>query len=65
MNLYICQSFSTAFGFGAKMPNGQVSHCFALNGNPSNPNSVGVDGILRDYRQALNTVGMCRGSFML
>ncbi|KAG2387833.1 hypothetical protein C9374_001427 [Naegleria lovaniensis] len=45
-----------SFGFGAKMPTGQVSHCFALNGNPSNPNSVGVDGILRDYRQALNTV---------
>ena len=38
------------------MPSGEVSHCFALNGNTTNPNSVGVDGILRDYRQALNTV---------
>jgi hypothetical protein len=23
-----------AFGFGAKLPTGQVSHCFVLNGNP-------------------------------
>ncbi|KAF0979633.1 hypothetical protein FDP41_001301 [Naegleria fowleri] len=45
-----------AYGFGAKLPNGQVSHCFALNGHPENPFSQGVDGILRDYRLALNTV---------
>jgi hypothetical protein len=30
-----------AYGFGAKLPNGQVSHDFALNFNPSNPNCQG------------------------
>ncbi|EFC39893.1 predicted protein [Naegleria gruberi] len=45
-----------SFGFGAKLPTGDISHCFALNGNPSNPNCVGVDGILQSYRLALNTV---------
>jgi hypothetical protein len=24
------------YGFGAKLPDGRVSHCFPLNGNPSN-----------------------------
>ncbi|KAL9644301.1 hypothetical protein ABK040_005762 [Willaertia magna] len=44
-----------SFGFGAKI-NGAVSHCFALNGNPSNPQCSGVNGILQSYRQALNNV---------
>ena len=25
------------YGFGGKLPTGQVSHCFALNGDPKNP----------------------------
>lgn len=28
----------------------QVSHCFALNGNPQNPNIPGIQGILQTYR---------------
>ena len=32
------------FGFGAKLPPyNQVSHCFALNGNESDPEVTGVD----------------------
>lgn len=26
-----------SYGFGGKLPNGQVSHCFALNSTPENP----------------------------
>ena len=44
------------YGYGAQMPNGQVAHCFALNGNPAAPGCAGVPGILAAYRQALSTV---------
>eukprot|EP00727_Mastigamoeba_balamuthi_P013878 m51a1_g9112 hypothetical protein (734) ;mRNA; r:115041-117983 len=45
------------YGFGAMLPpQGQVSHCFALNGNPQNPEVPGVAGILEAYRKALATV---------
>lgn len=44
------------YGFGAKLPNGTVSHAFALNGNASNPECAGVDGILGAYKQALSSV---------
>ncbi|KAF9110815.1 hypothetical protein BGX27_005847 [Mortierella sp. AM989] len=39
------------FGFGGRI-NGQVSHAFALNGNPSNPEVYGVEGILDAYWRA-------------
>ena len=45
-----------AYGFGGKLPNVQVSHCFALNGNSVNPNCTGIEGVLQAYRQALNNV---------
>jgi len=45
-----------AFGFGAKMPDGQVSHCFSLGGNPFDPECVGIDGILSAYKQAIYNV---------
>lgn len=44
------------FGFGAKLPNGGVSHCFYLNGNPNNPEVDGIDGVLQAYYQTLNNV---------
>lgn len=44
------------FGFGAKLPNGKVSHCFYLNGSPNNPEVDGVDGILKAYYHTLQTV---------
>eukprot|EP00045_Choanoeca_perplexa_P009945 m.98989 g.98989 ORF g.98989 m.98989 type:complete len:221 (+) comp15090_c0_seq1:943-1605(+) len=43
-------------GFGAKLPDGSVSHEFALNGNSSNPFCMGVEGMLAAYAQAISTV---------
>ncbi|MES1915803.1 MAG: hypothetical protein MHM6MM_007702 [Cercozoa sp. M6MM] len=40
------------FGFGARLPNGEVSHCFALTGNEAQPEVHGVDGMLAAYRSA-------------
>ena len=44
-----------ALGFGAQLPNGQVSHEFFLN-MAENPYCLGVQGILQAYRTALTTV---------
>lgn len=44
-------------GFGAKIPpNGQVSHQFPLNGNPSHPYCSSVAEILTHYRNQVRTV---------
>ncbi|KAG0316913.1 Copine-8 [Dissophora globulifera] len=53
----ILQNYDTdkkfpVYGFGGRV-NGQVSHCFALNGNPQYPEVDGVDGILAAYWHAL------------
>ncbi|KAJ3127835.1 hypothetical protein HK098_005729 [Nowakowskiella sp. JEL0407] len=37
-----------AYGFGA-VYNGEISHCFPLNGNEKDPTVFGVDGILEAY----------------
>ena len=43
------------FGFGGKFyGNDKASHCFPLNGNPSDPEIKGIDGILEAYRDVLN-----------
>eukprot|EP00730_Choanoeca_flexa_P007182 TRINITY_DN12293_c1_g1_i4.p1 TRINITY_DN12293_c1_g1~~TRINITY_DN12293_c1_g1_i4.p1 ORF type:complete len:533 (+),score=126.03 TRINITY_DN12293_c1_g1_i4:208-1806(+) len=42
-------------GFGAKLPDGSVSHEFALNGNPSNPFCAGVEGMMAAYQHAVTT----------
>lgn len=50
-------NFLSFSGFGAKLPpNGEVSHQFPLNGNPSHPYCTGVDEILQHYRNSLKTV---------
>ncbi len=42
---------------GAKLPpNGQVSHCFALNGNDAHPEVKGLAQIIAAYRDTLNRV---------
>ena len=41
------------YGFGAYMPPMDVSHCFALNNNDSNPEVPGVAGIMDVYHQRL------------
>jgi hypothetical protein len=45
-----------AFGFGARLPNKQVSHMFALNGNPEQPYCAGVAGLLAAYATAITSV---------
>ena len=44
-----------ALGFGAKI-GGHVSHEFALDGNPSNPYCVGIQGVVEAYQTALRSV---------
>eukprot|EP01027_Heterolobosea_sp_BB2_P009704 GEZU01014294.1.p1 GENE.GEZU01014294.1~~GEZU01014294.1.p1 ORF type:complete len:479 (+),score=115.69 GEZU01014294.1:68-1438(+) len=55
---YDADKMFPAYGFGAKMPTGEVSHCFALNGNPRNPECFGIEGILQAYHQALRNVSL-------
>jgi hypothetical protein len=40
------------FGFGGVV-NGRVDHCFALSGNPLQPELNGVEGVLAAYQEAL------------
>mmetsp|Transcript_19842 Transcript_19842/g.25653 ORF Transcript_19842/g.25653 Transcript_19842/m.25653 type:complete len:588 (+) Transcript_19842:125-1888(+) len=48
------------FGFGGKLGEGeQVSHCFAVNGNPAEPDlhpQPGIGGILQTYYNSINQV---------
>uniref|UniRef100_A0A7S2S3S0 C2 domain-containing protein n=1 Tax=Mucochytrium quahogii TaxID=96639 RepID=A0A7S2S3S0_9STRA len=44
-----------AYGFGG-VYQGQVSHCFPLNGNPHNPEVHGVNGLMQSYEAALHGV---------
>jgi len=46
------------YGFGGSLPGGKVSHCFPLNGNPSNPEVPGIQGVFNIYHQALSTYGL-------
>ena len=45
-----------AYGFGAKLPDGNVSHCFPLNGNDKNPEVCGIDGVMKAYKETLSKV---------
>ena len=45
-----------SYGFGAKLPSGQVSHSFALNGSDQDPRCHGVKGILDAYSHCLSNV---------
>ena len=38
-----------AFGFGGKLPTGQVSHNFPLNAQPTNPYCHGIPAIIAAY----------------
>jgi len=49
-----------AYGFGAQLPPAwNVSHCFALTGNPLHPECAGVQGVMDAYLQTLNSVRLC------
>jgi len=43
------------YGFGGSVGDGTVSHCFPLNGDASNPEVPGVQGILDVYHKAIKT----------
>jgi copine 5/8/9 len=43
----------TAWGFGASVSGGAVSHCYPLNGNLENPTVHGVGGIITAYQDLL------------
>ena len=49
------------FGFGGiprHMGSNEVSHCFAMNGNPGNPEIIGISGIVSTYRETLSKIGL-------
>lgn len=45
-----------ALGFGARLPDGTVSHEFFLNGNPQNPYCAGIPGVMDAYQRTLAAV---------
>ena len=53
-----------AFGFGGKFyGNNKATHCFPLNGNPSDPEIDGIDGILEAYRDVLNNTELYQPTY--
>jgi len=52
---YDSDGYIPALGFGARFPNGAVSHCFNLNGLVE-PECRGVNGVLDAYGACLNRV---------
>jgi len=52
---YDTSKMFAVYGFGARI-NDVVTHCFPLNGNPTNPEVLGVQGILSVYQHALNNI---------
>ena len=56
---YDADQLFPVYGFGGKLPqcpDGQPSHCFALNGNIYNPEVNGLDGILQAYYNSLQKI---------
>lgn len=47
-----------AWGFGGRIQNGSVSHCFNLNGNTASFEVEGIQGIMAAYQNALHTVSL-------
>jgi hypothetical protein len=56
LQVYDHDDLFPCFGFGAKFPDGKVSHCWAINGNPHAPECSGVQGVLDAYNLALSNV---------
>eukprot|EP01129_Flabellula_baltica_P008785 TRINITY_DN351_c0_g2_i1.p1 TRINITY_DN351_c0_g2~~TRINITY_DN351_c0_g2_i1.p1 ORF type:complete len:554 (+),score=123.69 TRINITY_DN351_c0_g2_i1:32-1663(+) len=52
---YDSDNMIPTYGFGGKMPDGTVSHCFHVNGNPNNPEVFGVGGVLEAYTNSLTS----------
>ena len=50
------------YGFGARLPDGSVSHCFALNGHAVGSGMEeceGISGLEHHYRSCLETHQLC------
>lgn len=45
-----------AWGFGGKLPDGSVSHCFNLNGSNGDSEVDGIEGIMDAYAKALHSI---------
>ena len=46
----------SAYGFGAELPDGKISHCFNLNGDKFNSEVNGIEGVMSAYKQSLTKV---------
>ena len=46
------------YGFGGKLPDKKISHCWPLNGNEQDPSCNGLEEIFRAYRLALENVDL-------
>ena len=54
IEFYDADKLFPVYGFGAcRMNSNTTEHCFALNGNESNPEVFGVQGIMDLYHQQL------------
>lgn len=50
---YDSDNMIPAYGFGGKDHRGVTQHCFALNGNPEDPEVRGIQGVLQAYNNAI------------
>mmetsp|Transcript_10701 Transcript_10701/g.28145 ORF Transcript_10701/g.28145 Transcript_10701/m.28145 type:complete len:510 (+) Transcript_10701:1126-2655(+) len=55
LNAYDTDHMYPALGFGGKLPSGETSHNFCLNGQPD-PHCYGIEGVIAAYQQALGAV---------
>ena len=53
---YSMKKLFQVYGFGAILPEGAVSHHFAINGHPLNAYCQEVSGVLAAYKSCLNKV---------
>lgn len=45
-----------AYGFGARFPDGRVSHEFSLTGDETNPLCAGIQGVIAAYQRSITAV---------
>eukprot|EP00759_Apiculatamorpha_spiralis_P016691 PhF_6_TR2279/c0_g1_i1/m.3952 len=55
---YVTDKRFACFGFGGRLPTGEVSHCFPLSLDQTNPFVGSVQDILNSYGQTLMRVGL-------
>ena len=53
---YDTDNLFPVLGFGARLPDGRISHKFHVNGNPSNPNCSGIPGVLSAYNSCIRKI---------